>query len=165
MPDLQHEPFPATHEPHRSLTSSPGQMVRRGNSSVQKDAQYQNPLYKRKGQATQCWKTSHSSCTPALPTRGCSAPPLHHQPAEIHSLHSPPLFKTPPGIPTSSSRCPKPRRGARGRSGPGGQAAPHTSVLMLRLRENASRMAESRLGLSACRLDTGRARSSWLTVL
>lgn len=47
-----------------------------------------------------------------------------------------------------------------------GAMLPHTSVLMLRLREKASRMAESRLGLSACRLPTltGSSRSSWLTV-
>lgn len=52
-------------------------------------------------------------------------------------------------------------------SGPAGRwagAAVQTSVLMLRLREKASRMADRRLGLSACRppkVPGGSSRSSW----
>lgn len=58
------------------------------------------------------------------------------------------------------------RRGAQhglGTRRAGGAA--QTSVLMLRLREKASRMADRRLGLSACRpakLAGGSSASSWL---
>lgn len=57
------------------------------------------------------------------------------------------------------------RRGVEGRGWRDGRGAAQTSVLMLRLRAKASRMAERRLGLSGCRPPKaagGSSMSSWL---